>query len=148
MPAPLPPNPFPPLRLLRHLRQNLPSTMSQDQPSPTYMFVFRSSAGMSDLAPEQMQQSFQLWMHWIAKMRAHGQYLAGDPLEDLPGKVVRGPGGTQITDGPYAEAKEIVGGYMLIKAASFDAAVEISKDCPGLLRGGSVEVRQLMPIPS
>lgn len=122
--------------------------MSQDQTAPTYMFVFRSSAGMADLTPEQMQQSFQQWMSWIAQMRARGQYLAGDPLEDAPGKVLRGPGGAKITDGPYAEAKEIVGGYMLIKATSFDEAVAISRDCPGLLRGGCVEVRQLMPIPS
>ena len=116
--------------------------------SPTYMFIFRGAGDMSALSPEEMQQSFQKWMAWIARLRAKGQYLAGDPLEDAPGRVLRGPRGAQVSDGPYAEAKEVVGGYMLIKARSFANAVKISRDCPGLLRGGCVEVRQLMPMPA
>jgi hypothetical protein len=121
--------------------------MSKKSPAPTYMFIFRGLGDMSAMTPEEMQQSFQKWMTWIAQMRAKGQYIAGDPLEDTPGKVLRGPRGTKVTDGPYAEAKEIVGGYMLIKAKRFADAVKISKACPGLLRGGCVEVRQLMPVP-
>ena len=122
--------------------------MSQKKPSaPTYMFVFRNCKGMDDCTPEEMQQLFQKWMAWIAGMKAKGQYLAGDPLEDTPGKVLRGLRGAQVTDGPFAEAKEIVGGYMLIAAKNFAAAVKISQGCPGLARGGSVEVRQLMPLP-
>jgi len=111
------------------------------------MFVFRNQANMADLSPEQMQQSFQKWMAWIAGLKANGQYLAGEPLEDSPAKVLRGPGGKNVTDGPFAEAKEVVGGYMLIAAASFDEAVAISRDCPGLERGACVEVRQIMPMP-
>jgi hypothetical protein len=121
--------------------------MSTKTDVPTYMFVFRGLGNMDDMSPEEMQQAFQKWRAWIAKMRAKNQYLAGDPLEDTPGKVVRGPHGAKVTDGPYAEAKEIVGGYMLIKAKSFADAVKISKECPGLARGGCVEVRQLMPMP-
>lgn len=114
--------------------------------SPTYMFVFRGS-GMSEGSPEQMQAMFEKWMHWIQSMKSQGQYLAGDPLEDAPAKVLRGPRGKTVTDGPYVEAKEIVGGYMLIKANSFDEAVAIAHDCPAFERGGNVEIRQLMPIP-
>ncbi len=122
--------------------------MSQKKrPTPTYMFVFRNPHGMDDCSPEEMQQLFQKWMTWIAGMKAKGQYLAGDPLEDTPAKVLRGPRGANVTDGPFAEAKEIVGGYMLIAAKSFADAVRISKGCPGYARDGSVEVRQLMPIP-
>jgi hypothetical protein len=51
-----------------------------------------------------------------------------------------------MTDGPFAETKEVVGGYMLIKAKTFAEAVRLSKGCPGLERGGCVEVRQLMPM--
>lgn len=117
---------------------------------PTYMFVFRGpgSGDMSDLTPEQMQQTFQQWMDWIATMKARGQFITGDPLESRPAQVVRGAREPKVTDGPYVEAKEIVGGYMLIKAGSFAEAVEISKGCPGLLNGGCVEVRQLMPMPA
>ena len=121
--------------------------MSKKSVSPTYMFVFRGLGDMSSMTPEEMQQAFQKWKAWIAQMRAQGQYLAGDPLEDLPAKVVHGPRGTKVIDGPYAEAKEVVGGYMLIKAKSFAEAVKLSKACPGLLRGGCVEIRQLMPMP-
>ncbi len=121
--------------------------MTKKSTPPHYMFIFRGKGEMSKMSPEEMQQSFQQWMTWIAKMRAKGQYIAGDPLEDVPAKVVRGPRGAKVTDGPFAEAKEVVGGYMLIKAKSFAEAVRISKECPGLLRGGCVEVRQVMPIP-
>lgn len=119
--------------------------MSQ-KTSPTYLFVFRSPADLPDPTPEQMQQSFQKWMGWIQGMKTRGQYIAGEPLEDV-GKVLRGPRGKHVTDGPFAEAKEVVGGYMLIAAKSFAAAVKISKGCPGFAVGGSVEVRQIMPMP-
>src|SRR4051812_43052815 len=123
------------------------STLNPPSPAPVYLFVFRNPADMPDPTPEQMQQIFQKWMTWIAGMRAKGQYIAGDPLEDNPAKVLRGPRGGKVTDGPFAEAKEVVAGYMLIKATSFDDAVAISKDCPSLEYGGTVEVRQVMPVP-
>jgi hypothetical protein len=119
--------------------------MSQKNPPPTYMFVFRSPVDWPDPAPEQMQQAFQKWMNWIQEMRAKDQYIAGDPLEDGPAKVLRGPG--KMTDGPFVEAKEIVGGYMLIRAKDFAEAVEIAKGCPFDTGGGQVvEVRQLRPV--
>jgi hypothetical protein len=122
--------------------------MSQEKnSSPTYLFVFRNPADMPDPTPEQMQQIIQKWMTWIASMRTQGVYLGGDPLEDTPAKVLRGARGATMTDGPFAEAKEVVAGYMLIKTASFDEAVALSKGCPGFDHGGSVEIRQLMPVP-
>jgi hypothetical protein len=120
--------------------------MSPKTNPPTYMFLFRNAADMPDPSPEQMQQTFQKWMTWIQSMKAKGQYLAGEPLED-EGKVLRGPRGGKATDGPYVEAKEVVAGYMLIAAQDFAHATEIAKDCPVYERGGNVEVRQIMPIP-
>lgn len=119
--------------------------MSKQSSSPTYMFVFRSGLIKSDPSPEQMQAIFTKWKTWIDSMKEKGQYIAGDPLEERPAKVLREPHGGKVSDGPYAEAKEIVGGYMLIKAASFDEAVEIAKGAPSYSYGGCVEVRQLMP---
>jgi hypothetical protein len=121
--------------------------MSQKNNAPAYMFVFRHPADMPAPSPEQMQKSFEKWMTWIKNMKAKGQYLAGEPLEDSPSKVLRGPRGAKVTDGPYAEAKEVVGGYMLIAAKDFAEALEIAKDCPGFDVGSTVEVRQIMPIP-
>ena len=79
-------------------------------------------------------------MDWIATMKTKGQFLAGEPLED-PGKVLRGPGGKKITDGPFAEAKEVVGGFMVIAARDFAHAVEIAQDCPVFAVGGTLEIR-------
>jgi hypothetical protein len=119
--------------------------MNTQPGSPVFMFVFRGP-GMAEPAPERMQAAFQKWMNWIESLKAKGVYLAGDPLEATPAKVLRGPRGSKVTDGPYAEAKEIVGGYMLIKTKTFDEAVVLARDCPVYERGGNVEVRQLMPI--
>ncbi|MEY2881081.1 MAG: hypothetical protein RLZZ15_3461 [Verrucomicrobiota bacterium] len=116
-------------------------------PAPTYMFLFRQPADAPAGTPEQMQAHFQKWMEWIGSMRAKGQYLAGEPLEEQPGRVLRGPRGAKASDGPFAEAKEVVGGFMIIKAQSLAEASAIAKDCPGLEVGGSVEIRQVMPVP-
>ena len=116
-------------------------------PAPTYMFLFRTPADAHSGTPEQMQAHFQKWMDWIGVMRKKGQYLAGEPLEDQPGRVLRGPRGAKSSDGPFAEAKEVVGGFMLIKAKSLADAAKIAKGCPGFEVGGSVEVRQIMPVP-
>lgn len=120
--------------------------MSQSS-SPNYLFIFRDPLVPPSLSPEQHREAFQRWLDWVAAMRAKGQYLAGEPLAPGPGSVLRGSQPVTVTDGPFAEAKEIMGGYMLIRAASFAEAVTIARDCPGLTEGGSVEVRQVMPLP-
>ncbi|AOS43477.1 YCII-related domain protein [Lacunisphaera limnophila] len=120
--------------------------MSTSATVPNYMFLFREPLSPPELAPDQMQQSFQRWLDWVAAMRAKGQYVAGEPLEPTPGRVLRGAPVVAVTDGPYAEAKEVIGGYMVIRAASLVEAEAIARDCPGLADGGSVEVRQVMPV--
>lgn len=114
---------------------------------PTFMFVFREAQTASGRAAAETPESFQRWLDWVAGLRAKGQYVAGEPLEPGPGSVLRGKESVTVTDGPYAEAKEVVGGYILIRVASFAEAVAIARDCPGLPDGGSVEVRQVMPVP-
>jgi hypothetical protein len=111
------------------------------------MFLFRNPSNQPDPSPTEMQQSFEKWMTWIKAMKAKGEYLAGEPLEDTPAKVLRGPRGKSVSDGPFAEAKEVVAGYMLIAAKDFNHALEIAKDCPGYERSCTVEIRQIMPIP-
>ena len=77
---------------------------------------------------------------WMKNMSDKGMVVGTNGLE-LTGKVLRGPRGVSATDGPYPEAKEIVGGYVLITAGSFDEAVEAARDCPGLDNHMVVEVR-------
>ena len=91
--------------------------------------------------PEQAQEMTKRWMEWIAKLNEQGSLInRGNRLEPGTGRVVKS---NQITNGPYAEIKEMIGGYSIIKANSFDEAVEIAKGCPALPVGGCVEVREV-----
>jgi hypothetical protein len=107
-----------------------------------FMFLFRG--GETPASPERMQAQMQKWMNWIQKLREEGKYVAGDPLE-RQGKVLRSPNKV-ITDGPFAEGKELVGGYFLIRADSLDEAARMATDCPIFETGGSVEVRPIQVI--
>lgn len=122
--------------------------MSQNTPSPLYLFLLRGPVDEPDPTPEQMQQIMQKWMTWIDGMRAKGVYLGGDRLQEAPAKILSGPEGQNVTDGPFVEAKEIVGGYMLIAAKGIAHAAELAKGCPGFAQGWTVEVRELYPRPA
>jgi hypothetical protein len=106
-----------------------------------FTFLFRNS-DPSARSPEQMQKSMQKWLAWFKELGEKGHIKdPGRPLEDA-GRVVKGKQKT-VHDGPYAEAKDIVNGYILIEAEDLPHAVEISKGCPILEVGGSVEVRPI-----
>ena len=107
-----------------------------------FMLIFQGTLP-SKMSPEQMQANMGKWMTWIDKLAKTEQYVSGEPL--LPGgKIVSGKGGKSVTDGPYTEGKEIVGGFFIIKAKDMNEAVAISKDCPDFEEGSSVQVRQVM----
>jgi len=94
-------------------------------------------------SPEKAQQTMKKWRAWFDDMSRKGCLKnIGQPLDDA-GKVV---GGKQrsVTDGPFAETKDVVGGYSLIEARSLDEAVQIASACPIIEIGGSVEVRPVM----
>src|SRR6476659_7755217 len=93
--------------------------------------------------PERAQQSMQRWMSWMQDLDKRGHLKdRGQPLERT-GKVVRGQQKT-VTDGPYTEAKDLVGGFTIVEARDIDQAVELSRGCPALDVGGAVEVRPVM----
>lgn len=105
-------------------------------------FTFLYRGGNTQASPEQMQKTMEKWMAWFKELGAKGHVKnPGHPLEGA-GKVVRGSQKT-VTDGPFAEAKDIVGGFSLIEARDLDQAAELSKGCPILEAGGSVEVRPI-----
>jgi hypothetical protein len=107
-----------------------------------YLFVFRNEmAGMPSDSPEEMQAVTQKWMDWIGGIAAKNKLSDRGNRLSPAGKVVR-PGNV-ITDGPYTEIKEVIGGYTLVKANSIGEATELAKGCPILSMGGNVEVREI-----
>lgn len=94
------------------------------------------------LSPEQMQERMDKWMAWDAEMREQGITPEGHALQ-YKAKHVTGLEKT-VTDGPYIEGKELVGGYYIIKARDLDAAAEVAKGYPDFDLGGGVEVREVM----
>lgn len=106
-------------------------------------FVFLYRGGDPGRSPERMQQMMQKWMAWMKQLGEKGHLKdQGQPLERT-GRLVKGKDKT-VTDGPFAEAKDIVGGYTLIEASDLDQAVELSKGCPIFEVEGAVEVRPVM----
>src|SRR5258708_20086468 len=82
-------------------------------------------------------------MAWFERLTAQGKVIAGSPLEK-EGKNVSGKNGRVVADGPFAESKEAIGGYFLLRVDSLDEAVAIAKGCPGLPHGAKIEVRPVM----
>jgi hypothetical protein len=111
-----------------------------------FMFIFRGpSPADLNWTPEQGQANMQKWFNWIGELSAKGHYVGGDPL--VPeGKIVKGKKPV-ATDGPFAEGKELLGGYIIIKAESLAAATELAFGFPDFDIDGSVEVREVMKIP-
>ncbi|HXB92187.1 MAG TPA: YciI family protein [Puia sp.] len=110
-----------------------------------FMFIFRGPNPEDlKLTPEQSQASMQKWFDWIGELSAKGRYIAGDPLMKA-GKTLQGTKPV-VTDGPFAEGKELLGGYFIIKAESLEEAAKLALGFPDF-ETGSVEVREIMKIP-
>ena len=108
-----------------------------------YLYLFRGGDDkMAEASPEELQAHMQKWGVWMQGLAEQGKLIDGLPL-NKGGKVVK-QSGELIHDGPYTEGAEIVGGYMMVNADSFEDAVEISKGCPIYENGGSTEVREIM----
>ncbi len=111
------------------------------------MLIFRN-AGVdthAHLTPEQQKVLAKKWNDWYDGLARAGKVEHGRPLA-LGGRVVSGAKGERVVDGPYAEGKEIIGGYIFLKVADIDEATEIAKHCPGLPLGLTVEVRPVAEV--
>ncbi len=110
-----------------------------------FMYLFRGGdIRRAQESPEEMQVHMQKWGAWMKKLAESGHLVAGLPLHQ-DGKVVE-KAGDLITDGPFTEGKEIVGGYLIVKANNLEHAVELSKECPIFEHEGSTEVREILPM--
>jgi hypothetical protein len=112
-----------------------------------FLFIYRGSGeAEARMSPEQMQQNMNAWGTWIREALQKGWMTnPGDALTP-EGKVVKSK--KVVIDGPFVEAKEVVGGYSIVRADSLAAAAELAKGCPGLQTGGQVEVRPLAGLAS
>ena len=114
-----------------------------------YVLLYRNTAEARELAmgtPERAQASLARWRTWMEKLAANGQLKNRGIALEMASQVVRGSG-KSATDGPYAETKELVGGFSVIEARDLAHAAEIAAGCPIVQSGGSVEVRPVKPIP-
>ena len=107
-----------------------------------FTFLFRGRRQAE--SPEETQKTIQSWVAWFKELGDQGCVKdPGNPFEPT-GKVVAGKQRV-INDGPYAEAKDLIGGYTVVEARDLDHAAELSKGCPILDIGGSVEIRPVQP---
>ncbi|WP_339752459.1 YciI family protein [Algoriphagus aquimarinus] len=94
------------------------------------------------LSPEQLQERMGKWFVWGEKMKNQGIIKSGEALH-AAAKTISGPDRI-VTDGPYTESKEMIGGYYVVSAESFDEVVKIAQDFPDYDLGSSVEIREVM----
>lgn len=97
----------------------------------------------ADVSPAEFEAIVREYTAWSAGLRERGQLLQGEKLKDEGGRrVARRSGTLLVTDGPFAEAKDVVGGLFVVSASSYDEAVALAQTCPHL-RFGEIEVRAI-----
>ena len=120
--------------------------MPSTAPAPSPFMLFFRNAGLdihARLTPAQKMALAKQWNDWVDRLVAQGKMPHAHPL-GLGGRVVSGPTGERVTDGPYAEAKEAIGGYFFLTVADLEEATAIAKQCPSLTLGMTVEVRPVL----
>ena len=107
-----------------------------------FMMIFRNDkVNEKQPSPEELQAMLKLWDNWIGGIAAQGK-LVGTNALGYQGRTINAVG--VVSDGPYAEVKEHVGGYTMVKADTFEEAVTMADGCPILAQGGTVEIRDVM----
>jgi hypothetical protein len=108
----------------------------------TYLILLHESNNIPKLSPEETQAVIARYKAWGQRLRDAGSFLSSNKLEDT-GRVLRGNGGkVAITDGPFAETKDVLGGYFMVKAESYEQVAGLCQDSPHL-DFGAVEIRRV-----
>lgn len=112
--------------------------------APDYLLIIRDAPPETydALSDEERRRSMDDWNAWVDRMAARGKLQAGHPLE-ATGRVVGGARGQRVTDGPFAEAKELVGGFFLLAGVDLDEATALARECPNLRHGMTIEIRPI-----
>ena len=108
-----------------------------------FLLLFRGGdTERSQLSAEQIEEHMKRWQEWIGSIASKNMLVGAQPLENS-GKVLRGTRKI-LTDGPFMEGKEVLGGYLLLKASNLEDALKIAEGCPNLeAESGTVEVREI-----
>lgn len=110
-----------------------------------FLLIFRRDINVDlQLTPEQLKEVSKPWQDWMGSLAAQNKLADVGNRLHTDGRVLKP--GALVTNGPYVEIKEAIGGYTVIRASSYDEAAELAKGCPILNFGGSVEVRQIVPM--
>ena len=117
--------------------------MSVSNEPSDYMLLFRGKQWDRGLSPQELRQAIDRVMAWMEGLKNQGTVKAGQPLGP-ESKMVSGKNGRTIADGPFAESKEAVGGFLQIEAKSLEEALAIAKTCPTLEYGITIEVRPVL----
>jgi hypothetical protein len=102
-----------------------------------YLLLIRNNAWYHDLTPSEVEEAMHRFTAWFDQLNREGKVKSSAPLA-AAGKTITSH---MVTDGPFAESKEAIAGFFVVRAESLDEAVEIAKGCPGLEYGQTVEVR-------
>ncbi len=113
-----------------------------------YILLLHQNEQGPSMSPEEMQAVIAKYKAWGQRLREAGKFVASDKLEDGTARILRSDAGkVRITDGPFAETKDVIGGYFVIQVANWDEAVEASRDCPHLHFGfGPIEIRRIQVV--
>jgi len=108
------------------------------------LLLHENPASFADVSAEEVRRVIAEYSAWRESLEKQGRSLGANKLKDEGGKHLSADGGeVRVVDGPFAEAKEVVGGYFVIQAADYPEAVEISTGCPHLRYGGRIELREI-----
>ena len=118
--------------------------MNPKQEPSEYILLFRSTNWNKNLSLGEMQQIMDETYAWFERLRQEGKFKAAQPLFG-EGKIVSGKKGETVKDGPFAESKEAVGGYLILNVRTMDEALEIARGWPLLQCGSTLEVRPVAP---
>ena len=112
---------------------------------PQYLLLLHDDAtGWAKLSADERKWWMEKYGAYREGLKAKKAWIGGQKLADEPGLILRGAGDdVRVTDGPYSETKEWLGGYFLVEAPTYRAAVELARDCPTLLHGGTIELREV-----
>ena len=105
-----------------------------------FMLFYRTDEWYNKLPQEELQKLINQNKAWFERLTSQGKAVPGRALERT-GVTVSGTNGRFITDGPFAESKEAVGGYLVLDVKTIEEAIAIAQSSPGLAYGGSIEVR-------
>lgn len=106
------------------------------------LLLHHDPSGWGVMSPEEMQKALEKYIAWTQKPFM----VASQRLREDPGRVLRPVNGRpKVSDGPYSETKEVLGGYYTIEAADYDQAVERALTHPHLEYGGTIEIREVYP---